>query len=98
MAELWSIYLDGIDAFLSATLRVDFTARLMELFKKRGEIEAQIIVHSRALEQAYSNADDDLKAVLKGKQKDIETGLAKAGNRGQEAESPQVMQREEKSQ
>lgn len=47
----------------------------MELFKRRGEIEAQIIDHSRALEQAYAAANNELREVLKGKLADIDEGL-----------------------
>ena len=59
----------------SATVRTDFTTRLMELFKRRGEIEAQIIGHSEALEQAYYAANSVLREVLKGKLEDINNGL-----------------------
>lgn len=47
----------------------------MELFKRRGEIEAQIIHHSRALEQAYAAANNEIREVLKGKLADIGEGL-----------------------
>jgi hypothetical protein len=47
----------------------------MGLFKRRGEIEAQIIDHSRALEQAYVAANNELREVLKGKLEDIDQGL-----------------------
>ena len=46
----------------------------MELFKKRGDIEAQIIAHSRVLEEAYVAANNELKEVLKGKLEDIDEG------------------------
>lgn len=63
------------DASCSASLRINFTTRLMELFKRRGDIEAQIIDHSRALEQAYTAANNELREVLKGKLEDIDEGL-----------------------
>jgi uncharacterized protein Yka (UPF0111/DUF47 family) len=47
----------------------------MELFKRRGEIEDHIINHSRALEQAYAAANNELREVLKGKLADIDEGL-----------------------
>jgi hypothetical protein len=47
---------------------------LIELFKKRGDIEAQIIAHSRSLEQAYSAANNELREVLRGKLEDIDEG------------------------
>ncbi len=47
----------------------------MELFKRRGEIEAQIIGHSEVLEQAYFAANSELREVLKGKLEDINDGL-----------------------
>ncbi|KAF7504311.1 hypothetical protein GJ744_002500 [Endocarpon pusillum] len=59
----------------STTVRVDFTTRLMELFKRRGEIEAQIISGSEALERAYYAANSELREVLKGKLEDINNGL-----------------------
>lgn len=60
--------------FHSAVLRADFTSRLMALFKKRGDIEAQIIAHSRSLEQAYYAANNELREVLKGKLEDVDQG------------------------
>ena len=63
------------DTPYSATIRVDLTTRLMELFKRRGEIEAQIIGRSDALEQAYFAANSELREVLKGKLDDINNGL-----------------------
>jgi hypothetical protein len=58
----------------SASRHVDFTTRLMELFKKRGDIEAQIIRHSRIVEQAYCDANKELGEILRGKLADIEAG------------------------
>jgi len=46
----------------------------VEVFKKRGEIEARIITHSRALEQAYFAANSELREVLRGKLEDIDAG------------------------
>lgn len=46
----------------------------MELFKKRGDIEAQIIAHSQVLEEAYAAANTELKEILKGKLEDIDEG------------------------
>lgn len=62
------------DVSCSTVLRLSFTTRLMELFKKRGDIEAQIISHSRILEHAYSAANNELRTILKGKMEDIESG------------------------
>lgn len=45
---------------------------MMELFRRRGNIEAQIINHSRALEHAYCSANNELREVLKGKLEDID--------------------------
>lgn len=45
----------------------------MELFKKRGDIEAQIISHSRVLEHAYCAANNEMRTILKGKMEDIES-------------------------
>lgn len=75
------------DAFYSATVQLNFTTRLMELFKKRGEIEAQIIGHSDTLEQAYFAANSGLREVLKGKLEDINNGL-----KGPEAIQPDNVQ------
>ena len=47
---------------------------MMELFRKRGDIEAQIIAHSQSLEQAYSAANSELREALKGKVEDIDEG------------------------
>lgn len=44
----------------------------MELFKRRGDIEAQIISHLRTLEQAYLSSNTELREVLKGKLEDID--------------------------
>jgi hypothetical protein len=46
----------------------------MELFRKRGDIEAQIIDHARILEQAYVAANSELREILKGKLEDIDEG------------------------
>jgi hypothetical protein len=46
----------------------------MGLFKKRSDIEQQILSHSRTLEQAYSAANNELRVALKGKLEDIEQG------------------------
>jgi hypothetical protein len=66
----------------SASRCLDFTARLMELFKKRGDIEAHIIRHSRVVEQAYCDANKELGEILTGKLEDIEGG-PKTPNVGQ---------------
>lgn len=62
------------DTSRSVSLRADLISRLIRLFKKRGEIEAQIIAHSRSLELAYSAASNEFKEVLKGKVEDIDEG------------------------
>jgi uncharacterized protein (DUF2225 family) len=49
----------------------------VELFKTRGDIEAEIIAHSRAMEQAYAAANGELKEVLRGQLEDIEKGSEK---------------------
>ncbi len=75
--QLWQFGLISrtTNIFPSAAFRVDFTSRLMALFKMRGEIETQIIAHSRALEQACRVANNELREVLKGKLEDIDEGL-----------------------
>jgi hypothetical protein len=58
----------------SAGQRAYSTDRLMELFKRRGDIEAKIIEHTRILEQAYSSANSEFREILKGKLEDIGEG------------------------
>ena len=62
------------DACHSVTLRADLISRLIGLFKKRGNIEAQILAHLRSLELAYSAASNEFREVLKGKMEDIDEG------------------------
>lgn len=56
----------------SDTLRAEQISRLKGLFEKRGEIEAEILQHSKILDQAYSIANRELKEVLRGKKQDID--------------------------